>query len=84
MKQPSLSMCIRTAAGCAVLGVLSACSGGSYHPATTYTPPPTTQGDTFTASVQSSVASAPEDIEPTSVDAIAVTEVDDKEPEAVM
>jgi hypothetical protein len=41
------------------------------------------QGDPFTAAVRSQVATAPEDVEPTSIDTTVATSVDDQEPEAV-
>jgi hypothetical protein len=73
------------ALGGAALVLLSACGGSSYHGnGTSYSPPPAVQGDAFTASVQSTIATAPEDVEPISVETIVATEVDDKEPEAVM
>ncbi len=85
MKRPYLFVRV-TALGCAILGLLSACGGSSYHPSNSMnnSPPPVVQGDTFTAAVQSTVATAPDDAESVSVDAIVATEVDDKEPETVM
>jgi hypothetical protein len=72
-----------TALGCAALGLLSACGGSSYH-SMNPAPPPAAQGDSFTASVQTVVATTPDDIEPSSIETIVTTTVDDKEPEAVM
>lgn len=69
--------------GSAMVMMLGACGGGGHSSNGGGNNPPTSppaQADVFTATVQSIIATAPDDAEPQATDSIMATAPEDKEP----